>query len=113
MTRGVVVLAVALLLGACSSYNTGSGAGDDAERACLDTVEAFARAAERCGQDYKPSYAALLQQDASGDCTRVRAIRDETALRNTCLPFVKSQTCDDLANGITDPSCAAQLQRSL
>lgn len=118
MTRAVVLLSCVLpALGCmlpalgCSSWNTGSGSGDQAEQACLDTVETYARAAERCGSDYKTSYDKFLRADASGDCKNVSSIRDETALRTTCLPFVKAQLCEDLANGLTDPSCSAQLEK--
>jgi hypothetical protein len=118
MTRGAgasacAVLAVLALCGACGSYDTGAPDDAQAERACLDTVDAFARAAERCGGDYKTSYDSFLRRDANGDCKNVSSIRDENALRKTCIPFVQSEACDDLTNGVTDPSCAAQLQRRL
>jgi len=110
---GVVAGALALLLAACSSWDTGSDSGKGSEQACLDTIEASARAAERCGADYKLTYDQLLQRNANGDCKNVRSIRDEAALRKTCLPFLQTQSCDDLHDGLVDPSCAAQLQRAL
>jgi hypothetical protein len=116
MTRGapgLAFVALAVTCGACGSYDTGAPDDAQAERACLDAVDAFARAAERCGADYKTSFDTFLRRDANGDCKNVSTIRDETALRKTCIPFVRSQTCADLANGVTDPSCAAQLQRRL
>lgn len=105
---------ILLLAGACacSSWNTGSGTEDDAERACAATIEAYARASERCGADYKTSYDALLSENAAGDCKNVRTIRDEPSLRETCIPFVESLTCKELADGKTDPSCSRQLQRT-
>jgi hypothetical protein len=109
----VSALAFALVAAACSSWDTGTEPGNGAELACLDTIEAFARAAERCGDDYKATYDALLQRNANGDCKNVRTIRDEAALRKTCLPFTKTQSCDDRRNGVIDPSCAEQLQRAL
>ena len=87
--------------------------GNEAEQACLDTIEAFARAAERCGAEYKTTYDELLARNANGDCKNVRTIRDEAALRKTCLPFMQTQSCKDLHDGFVDPSCAAQLQRAL
>ena len=52
--RVLVASAFALVLApACSSWDTGTPPSDGAERACLDTIEAFARAAERCGSEYK------------------------------------------------------------
>ena len=116
MKRSVVLVALvapALVGGACGSYDTGGGPGGEAEQACHDTIEAFARAAERCGEDYKAAYERLLRRDANGDCKNVRTIRDETALRGACIPFVATQPCDDRRAGNMDPSCARQLQRPL
>jgi len=111
--RARAIVASALALGACSSWDTGSDSGNGAELACLDTIDAFARAAERCGAEYKTTYDELLMRNANGDCKNVRTIRDEAALRKTCLPFMKTQSCKDLHDGLVDPSCAAQLQRAL
>ncbi len=107
--RAAITLATALF--ACGSYNTGSGNDDAPEQACLDVIDAFSRAAERCGADYATVHDALVKRDANGDCKNVRSIRDEAALRGTCIPFVMSQSCVDLAAGKLDPSCAEQLQR--
>lgn len=97
---------------ACSSWDTGSGTGNDSELACAETVEAYARAAERCGQDYKTAYDELLRENAAGDCKNVRTIRDEPSLRQRCIPFIQSLTCKELADGKADPSCSRQLQRT-
>jgi hypothetical protein len=113
MSRAALLVGCAFALTACSSWDTGSDSGKGPEQACLDTVEAFARAAERCGAEYKRTYDELLQRNANGDCKNVRTIRDESALRKTCLPFMQTQSCTDQKNGILDPSCAAQLQRDL
>jgi hypothetical protein len=107
---GVPGLATAVTLAACGSYDTGSG-NDDAQQACIDVIDAFARTAERCGGDYATEHDRLIKRDAAGDCTNVRTIRDESALRSTCIPFVMSQPCDDFTNGKLDPACAEQLQR--
>jgi hypothetical protein len=107
------VLALACACASCSSWDTGSGNVFEGERACLDTIEVFARAAERCGDEYKVSYDRFLKRDANGDCKNVRTIRDESELRQTCFPFVESQSCDDQEAGLMDPSCARQLQRPL
>jgi hypothetical protein len=111
--RAARLVAGVLALSACSSWDTGSPPGNGPELACLDTIEAFARAAERCGDEYALTYDALLARNANGDCKNVRSIRDEAALRTTCLPFLKTQSCVDFRNGKLDPSCAAQLQRPL
>lgn len=108
-----LALPVLAVLASCSSWDTGSASGYEAERACLDTLEAFARAEERCGAEYETAYDDLLAKNANGDCKNVRTIRDEASLRKTCIPFLKTQTCADLENGVLDPSCAAQLERPL
>lgn len=108
-----VALPIAITLAACGSYDTGSGNDNAAEQACLDVIAAFARTAERCGADYATEHDRLVRRDAAGDCKNVRTIRDENALRNTCIPFVTSQPCADFTNGKLDPTCAEQLQRPL
>jgi hypothetical protein len=108
----VALVALAPVVAACSSWSTGSGSGDEAEQACNAIIDAYARAAERCGDDYKTRYDALVRESAGGDCKNVRAIRDERALRETCIPFVRSLTCAELDQGRTDPSCTAQLERT-
>jgi hypothetical protein len=115
LARGFVpVLVVATFVcAACGSYDTGIVNENAAEHACLDVIDTFARTAERCGGDYATEHDRLVQRDAKGDCKNVRSIRDETALRDTCIPFVKSQSCSDFTSGKLDPSCAEQLQRSL
>ncbi len=110
VSRASAVMVVALAT-ACSSMNTGTKA-DANEQACLETIEAFARAAERCGREYKRSHDAYLARDASGDCKNVVSIRDEAALRQTCLPFVQSQSCPEFLAGTIDPTCSTQLLRS-
>jgi hypothetical protein len=109
----IAIAVAALALSACSSWDTGSDPGDSAEQACLEMIDTFARAAERCGAEYKPTYDELLMRNANGDCKNVRTLRDEAALRKTCLPFVRTQSCTDQHDGLIDPSCAAQLQRAL
>jgi len=113
LVASVALTSLALACSACGSHDTGSGDGNGAEHACLDTIEAFARAAERCGNEYKTAYESLVRREANGDCKNVRAIRDESALRKTCIPFVETQSCKDFTNGVTDPSCTRQLQRPL
>jgi hypothetical protein len=103
---------LALWCGACSSMSTGTASGNGPEKACLDTCEAFARASERCGADYKQSYDAILKSIANGDCKNVVSVRDEASLRGTCIPAVQTITCPDLTNGKLDPSCDKQLQRT-
>jgi hypothetical protein len=105
-------LVIGCMLVACSSSSTGSPAGDAPEKACLDTCEAFARARERCGGDYKSSYDAMLASVANGDCKNIVSVRDEATLRGVCLPAVQTIACPDLTNGKLDPSCSQQLQHT-
>ena len=107
-----VSLAFVAFVASCSSWDTGSDNGDGPRQACVDTVEALARTAERCGQDYMTSYDAFLKRDANGDCKNVSSIRDEATLRGRCIPFVQSVSCADIAAGKTELACAKQLQRT-
>jgi hypothetical protein len=111
-SRAPVLFLLLAACAACSSWDTGSGTGDEAEQACKATLSAYARAHERCGEDYQTAYDRLLKDNAAGDCKNVRTIRDEPALRETCIPFVNALTCEALAQGKTDPACARQLQRT-
>jgi hypothetical protein len=100
-----------LALVGCSSWDTGSASVDDTENACLATIETFARTAERCERDYKTSYDAFLRRDAAGDCKNIKGIRDEAALRDKCLPSVRTQSCPSFEANTFDPSCSKQLRR--
>lgn len=111
--RAAVTLVVASLLAtACSSWNTGSEKEGGAERACLDTCEALARAAERCGLEYKRLYDQALRDVANGDCKNVSGVRDETLLRKVCIPALETELCTKVVAGDHDPSCSKQLQRT-
>ena len=113
MKRAVLaaLLGTVATLSACGSYDTGSGNDNAPEQACLDVIAAFSHTAERCGGDYATEHDLLVKRDANGDCKNVRSIRDEAALRTTCIPFVTSQPCADFTSGKIDPTCAQQLQR--
>lgn len=106
-----LVAGVSLLASAsCSSWDTGSASIDDVEHACVEMVQTFARADERCGGDYHTAYDARLRAFAKGDCKNVTSIRDEDALRTRCLPWVNSAECSVLIEGTVDegkvdPSC--------
>jgi hypothetical protein len=106
-----LVLASGLLAAACSSTATGTGTGAGPQKACLDTCEAIARAAERCGGDYKTNYDAAVKSAANGDCKNVTSIRDEASLRSTCIPSLQTVLCADLAAGKLSSTCASQLLR--
>lgn len=68
---GVAAFAAPLAATACSSSSGDDGAPTASETACLDTVEALARTAERCGGDYKSNYDAILKSAANGSCKNV------------------------------------------
>ncbi len=109
---GALTLAVATTA-ACSSWETGTPTGREGERACLDTVEALARAAERCGLEYQRAYDRALADVAAGDCKNVATIRDESQLRSVCLPALSTEDCRKVEANDHDPSCSKQLQRPL
>ena len=98
---------------ACSSWDTGTPSGREGERACLDTVEALARASERCGFEYQRVYDQQLATVAAGDCKNVTTIRDEDKLRNVCLPSLATEDCKKVEANEHDESCSKQLQRPL
>ena len=113
MTRLVLRAAPAVLLAsACSSMNTGTDPDSRAELACIDTVEALARAAERCGAEYQRTHDMVLRDVANGDCKNVKAIRDEALLRSVCLATLRTDPCTQVLAGQHDPACSAQLQRT-
>ena len=80
------------------------GAGALPPHRCL------AKAAMRCGMDYQKNYDAFIQVAAKGNCSNILAVRDEAALRATCLPSFATISCADLAAGKIDATCKAQLQ---
>lgn len=107
-----LVVASMLIAAGCSSVDTGTSNGNDAELACLDTCEALARAGERCGLEYKRLYDMVLRDVANGDCKNVVSIRHEATLRDRCLPALRTEPCADVLAGQHDASCSTQLQRS-
>jgi hypothetical protein len=107
------VSTVALAVAACSSWDTGTPEGRVGERACLDTCEALARAAERCGDEYLRAYDRALADVADGDCKNVTSVRDEPQLRKVCLPALAVEPCSKVQANEHDPACSKQLQRPL
>lgn len=104
-----VLGAVCLCAAACSD----SSGIPAAESACLDTADAVAKAAQRCGMDYKATYDGFVISAANGSCSNVVSVRDEAALRNVCLPSIAAESCSDLFAGTLDPSCQGQLLHSI
>jgi len=115
--RPLLRCALLCLLFACSDdasdgKSSSSGGGTPLTiKACEDAADAVAKAAQRCGQDYQASYDGFVQGAAGGSCSNVVSIRDETALRQTCLPSLSTVSCEDLMAVKLDASCKAQLQR--
>jgi hypothetical protein len=97
-----------------SGGTTDSGADggvSQAGQACLDTADAYAAAAMRCGGDPVVEKKTFINNLANGDCNSV-AIRDEAQLRSGCIPSFATISCDALTNQRFDPTCAEQLIRS-
>lgn len=82
-----------------------------AGQACLDTADAYAAAAARCGGDQVAERKAFIDDLANGDCNSV-SIRNENELRSGCIPSFSTISCDDLKNQRFAPSCAEQIIRS-
>jgi len=100
---------------ASSSGGTADSGADGsvtaAGQACLDTADAYAAAAMRCGGDPVAEKKSFINNLANGDCNAV-AIRDEAQLRSGCIPSFSTISCDDLTNQRFDPTCAEQIIRS-
>jgi hypothetical protein len=82
-----------------------------AGQACLDTADAFAAAAMRCGGDPVAEKKAFIRDLANGDCESV-SIRNEAELRSRCIPSFTTISCTDLTQQRFAPSCAEQIIRS-
>lgn len=113
-------LVVSVLALACSSTSSGTSGTNStpqsgAAKACVDTADAVAKAAVRCSNGnqaaYQPNYDQFVKDAANGDCNNIVSVRDETALRNTCLPSFATVQCADLQAGNIDATCKAQLVR--
>jgi hypothetical protein len=102
---------VAIALGVACSSTTTSTAVSGPTKACNDTADAVAKAAQRCGSDYQSNYNAFV--NAVGTCEKIVQIRDETSLRSTCLPSLSTISCTDLMAGNLDASCKGQLLKSM
>jgi hypothetical protein len=100
--------ALASLLVACSSSNP-STSNPAAAQACKDIAAAVATASVRCGGEYQANYDEFVNQAANGDCANITSVRDEAALRATCIPSMQTISCSDLTAGALDPTCDNQL----
>lgn len=91
-----------------TTVDGGDGGATIYGQACLDTADAFAKAAMRCGGDYAAEHAAFIKDLAGGDCNAV-TIRNVAELRNRCFPSLATISCTDLMQQRFDPSCAEQI----
>jgi hypothetical protein len=108
----LVVLSVACSEEVEGGGTGGGGSGASALKGCEDTADAVAKAAERCGSDYQTNYDAFVDAATGGKgCSAIVSIRDETALREKCIPYFTDVSCEDLSAGTLDESCRQQLQR--
>lgn len=91
----------------------GCGGGTSPGDACRDAADAIASAVKDCGGDYQANYNAFIQSAAGGDCDNVKALRDEKAFVNDCIPALRSLSCEELSSpSLTLPSfCLSQLER--
>jgi hypothetical protein len=103
--KKALLLTVSLAAFAC-------GSASPSEKACTDLAEVTAKAAQRCGQDYKQNYDVFVSVAAGGSCANVKKVRDETALRSVCIPSLTNISCAALLAGKIDASCAGQLLRT-
>ena len=96
-----------------SASSSGSTTGDAGTttnaKACDDTCTALANAEVACGDgDFAAEKASAISQLAGGNCNNV-TIMDVTSLYNQCIPSFSTISCDDLANGRLDYTCAGQI----
>lgn len=92
------------------STGTGGSTAADAQRACLDFVDAAASAYAGCGYSYGEARDTILQQ-LGGDCIGIVQVRDETALRTECIPWFQAATCAELDSGPLPAGCEKQFSR--
>ncbi len=114
--RAALVL-VASLSVACGSVDDEGDDGFDsssAEQACLDTADALAGSAQRCGYDYQANFDAFVSSAAAGDCKNIVAVRDKSSLYAECIPYMQALTCEQVSSGNLNlpASCNDQLLRS-
>jgi hypothetical protein len=84
---------------------------------CLDMGAAVAQRAVQCNDScgdgapctYQMEYDLFVANAAGGSCNNIKTIRDETSLRDTCIPSLKTISCADLERANLDPSCQRQL----
>lgn len=76
---------------------------------CVDTANAVATAAQRCGELFADAFQDFVNAAAGGDCKNVKNIRDVNELYTQCIPWIQRATCNDLRAGNLPDSCLGQL----
>lgn len=107
--EAVSILVVLVTTLACSGSDDDGNSG--AARACRDTADAVAKAAQRCGQDYQTNYEAFEDAAAAGSCSNVKQIRDESALYDVFIPYFETIECSELLG--PSPTFPAECQSQL
>lgn len=125
-TVGLLCVVLAAACGGAEGSSAGAGGSDGAssavKQACDDLVDAFVDAmsacrtactddAATCQKTWGDASANKPALEASLHCVDAVAIRDETALRKTCIPSISTMSCADFTAGILDPSCNDQVLR--
>jgi hypothetical protein len=115
--KRAALVAAASLAVACASTDDGGDDGGDfssPEQACLDTADALAGSAQRCGYDYKANFDAFVNSAAQGDCRNIIAVRDKSSLYAECIPYMQGLTCEQVSSGNLNlpASCVDQLLRN-
>ena len=78
-------------------------------KGCCDLGKALAGVAVRCdGANQKTAFQQFEQQAAGGSCKHAQGLRDEVALRNVCLPWIGTATCEEVRAGLPD-ACVNQV----
>jgi hypothetical protein len=108
--RLVASAGLVMLAGGCSSSSSGN---QSTVTDCVDTASAVANAMVRCKlSTYQEAKAQFVDGVAAGNCDNVESVRDEAALRATCIPSLETISCNDLSGNRLDPSCTNQFART-
>jgi hypothetical protein len=119
--KGLLAVLVPLLAAAplvmfaagCGSDNDDNDDTSGPEEACLDTADAIAGSAQRCGFDYQANFDAFVDAVANGDCANILAVRDSGLLYGSCIPVLKGLSCEEVndPNLMLPDACNGQLLR--
>ncbi len=94
-------------MGVCKSSVIDGGAELTPTQVCLNTVEALARAHERCGGEYQVAYDMWL---VDLECDKATGLRDMDELLALCLPSIQTADCLEVIEGIYHAACDRQFK---